>query len=141
MRKITLLCICILSILILKAGNRKKNADNLPLLNTKWKLTEIYGNEVVPLYDTAHIIFSDTYKLSGNLGCNLFFGEFNYGKKKIKMDYFGSTKKLCMNMEVEENFIKAIKNDVVNYYIEKNKLFFLFKNKTICVFEGETSSP
>jgi heat shock protein HslJ len=122
---------------MLKAGNRKKNAENLPLLNTQWVLTEIYEMNVVSQYDTAHIIFSDTYKFSGNLGCNLFFGEFNYSKKKIKMDYFGATKKLCANMEVEENFVKAIRNDILHYYIEKNKLYFLYKNKKISVFEGK----
>jgi len=91
--------------------------------------------------DTAYIIFNDNYKFSGNLGCNLFFGEFNYRKKKIRLDYFGATKKLCANMEVEEQFVKAIRNDILQYNIEKNKLYLLYKNKTICKFEGITSLP
>jgi heat shock protein HslJ len=140
MKKIILLSICILSVFILHAEKKKKYADNLPLLNTKWILTEIYETKIVSQSDTAYIIFSDSYKFSGNLGCNLFFGEFNYGKKKNKMDYFGATKKMCADMEVEENFVKAIRNDILHYYIEKNKLYWLYKNKPISVFEGEPLS-
>jgi heat shock protein HslJ len=136
MKKLIFLSILLSTVLILYAGNRKKNAENLPLLNTKWVLTHINENIVSQDIDTAYIIFSDTYRLSGNLGCNLFFGEFSYGKKRIKMDYFGSTKKLCVDMDVEEQFFKAIRNDILQYHIEKNILYLQVKNKTVCKFEG-----
>ena len=141
MKKLILLNIFISTVLILYAGKGKKNAENLPLLNTKWILTVIYNDVILQDTDTAYIIFNDNYKFSGNLGCNLFFGEFNYRKKKIKLDYFGATKKLCANMEVEEQFVKAIRNDVFQYNIEKNKLYLLYKNKTICKFEGISALP
>ena len=141
MKKLILFCICILTVFMLSAGGRKKSAENLPLLNTKWILTVIYDDVILQDMDTAYIIFNDNYKFSGNLGCNLFFGEFNYRKKKIRLDYFGATKKLCANMEVEEQFVKAIRNDILQYNIEKNKLYLLYKNKTICKFEGITSLP
>lgn len=139
-KKIIIFCIIISSVFLLHAGKRKKNIDNLPLLNTKWVLNEIFGFSVIQNSDTAYIVFYDTYKFSGNLGCNLFFGEFTFGKKKVKIDYFGATKRYCFDMSLEEQFAKALRNDITHYYIEKNKLYLLFKNNVICQFEGLTSS-
>jgi heat shock protein HslJ len=140
MKKLTFFSIFILMTLMLYAGKGKKNAENFPLLNTKWVLTDIYETMVLHDTDTAYIIFDDAYKFSGNLGCNLFFGEFSYGKKRMKLDYFGATKKLCADMEVETLFVKAIRNDILQYYIDKNRLYLLVKNKKTAVFEGATTS-
>ena len=121
------------------AKNRKKNADNLPLTNTKWVLKEVFNQYIYHDPDTAYIVFSDNYTFTGNLGCNIFFGNFNNSKKRFKFDYTGATKKLCQNMEVEKLFIKAIKSDITHYYIEKNKLFFVSKKKVIFTFETTES--
>jgi heat shock protein HslJ len=139
-KKVIIFTIIISSVFVLYACKRKKNTDNLPLLNTKWLLEELFEAPIVQGFDTAFIMFNDTYKFSGNLGCNLFFGEFSFGKKRIKIDYCGATKKYCMDMRLEEQFAKALRHDITHYYIEKNKLYLLCQNKTVCKFEGVTSS-
>jgi len=139
-KQIIIFTIIISSVLIVHAGKRNKNIDNLPLLNTKWILEELSEMPVIQKNDTAFIVFYDTYKFSGNLGCNLFFGEFTIGKKRIKLDYFGATKKFCTDMHLEELFARALRNDITHYYIEKNKLYLRFQNKTVCKFKGITSS-
>jgi len=136
MRKIIFLSIIILSVLVLFAKPRKKDNENLPLLNTKWILEEIHKMPVTQGVDTAFIIFTENYRMSGNLGCNLFFGNFNFGKKRMKLDYVGSTKKLCMDMSLEDNFSRALRDDVTHYQIEKNKLFILNKDYVVFKFEG-----
>lgn len=136
MKKVLLLSIIIFSVFILNAGNRKKNAGNLPLLNTKWILKEIYNEHIIHNNDTAFIIFNDQYKISGNLGCNLFFGNFSYGKKMLKLDYVGSTRKLCFDMYTENQFVKMLRDDISNYYIEKDLLYIRNKNKVVAVFRG-----
>jgi heat shock protein HslJ len=136
MKKIIFLSIIILSVLVLFAKPRKKDTENLPLLNTKWILTEIYETPVTQGVDTAFIIFSDDYRISGNLGCNLFFGNFSFGRKRMKLDYVGSTRKLCIDMSMEDQFSKAIRDDVTHYHIEKNKLYLRNKNNVILKFEG-----
>ena len=135
-KKIIFLAIIFLQLFVLYAKKDKKNADNLPLLNTKWVLTEISEVPVVQNTDTAYIIFNESFKFSGNFGCNLFFGEYNFGKKRMKIDYVGSTKKYCSDMNLEEQFSKALKNEITHYYIEKNKLVLLQKKKIMCKFEG-----
>ena len=137
-KKIIFLAIIFLQIFVLYAKKDKKNTENLPLLNTKWVLTEISETTITQGADTAYIVFNESYRFSGNFGCNLFFGEFTFGKKRIRIDYAGSTKKYCFNMNLEEQFSKALKNEITHYYIEKNKLVLLQKNQIICKFEGKT---
>ena len=136
-QKITLLTVIILSLITLQAKPRKKTSDNLPLLNTKWILEKI-DDSYIFFYDmdTAYIVFYDNYKFSGNLGCNIFFGEFSYGSKRIKLDYIGATKKLCSNMNIEDLFFKALKKDITHFYIEKNSLYLLNKLKVVCRLRG-----
>jgi len=129
--------IIMISIFSLSAKTRKKNIDNLPLMNTKWVLEEVFETVVTHNNDTAFITFSENYKFSGNLSCNLFFGEFSYGKKRLKLDYFGATKKYCKDMSLEELFLKAIKLDKFTYFINRNTMFFFHKKNMVCKFEGK----
>ena len=139
-KKIFIFCIITSSVFVLHAGKGKKNTDNLPLLNTKWILEELFEKPIIQGLDTAFIIFQETYKFSGNFGCNLFFGEFNFGKKRIKIDYCGATKSYCADMRLEEQFAKALRTEITHYYIEKNKLYLRHQNKTICKFKALASS-
>jgi len=137
-KKIIFLTVIILSLLTLQAKPRKKTSENLPLHNTKWVLKEILDSHVFHNQDTAFIVFYDNYKFSGNFGCNIFFGDYSFGKKRITLDYLGSTKKLCADMYLEEEFFKAVKYDITHYYIEKDKLYLLYKLKVVCTFQGIT---
>jgi len=136
MKKIVLLCIAIFVVFFLFANKRKKALENLPLLNTKWILEEIYDVPVIHTSDTAFIVFKDNYTLSGQLGCNLFFGNFNFGKKRLKLDYLGATKRMCLNMQIEEQFLKALRDDIKRYYIDKNTLTIHNQTQVVFRFQG-----
>ena len=136
MKKIIFLSIIILSVLVLFAKPREKNTENLPLLNTRWILEEVHETPVTQGVDTAFVIFTENYRMSGNLGCNLFFGNFNFGKKRMKLDYVGSTKRLCIDMSLEEQFSRAMRDDITHYHIEKNKLFLRYRENVVLKFEG-----
>ena len=141
-KNVLILIVIFLSLLTLQAKPKKKNAENLPLLDTKWTLEEIFELPVSHIPDTAFIIFHNDYKLSGNFGCNNFFGTYSFGKKRIRLDYFGSTKKMCFNMDLENQFFKALKSDITHYYIEKDNLYLLEKLKVVCKFKGiPTQTP
>ena len=136
-KKLIFLTGIILSLITLQAKSGKKTSGNLPLLNTKWILEKIDDSYIFfHDTDTAYIVFYDNYKFAGNFSCNIFFGEFSYGKKRIKLDYVGATKKLCQDMDIEERFFKTIKNDITHYYVAKNNLYLLYKLKVVCKFRG-----
>ncbi|MCL2435356.1 MAG: META domain-containing protein [Lentimicrobiaceae bacterium] len=136
MKKNVLIGILVASVLFLFANQRKKIAENSSLLNTRWILTELYEIPVVQAADTAFIIFNEDYKISGNLGCNLFFGNFSFGKTRMKIDFLGSTRRLCLNMDVEDRFSKALRDNIKTYHIEKNTLYLHNKDRVVCKFEG-----
>jgi len=139
-RKSIFLIVIVLFVFSLQAKPRKKMAENLPLHNTKWVLEEIFDIPVYHHTDTAYIVFYENYKFSGNFGCNIFFGDYSFGKKRIRLDYLGATKQLCSDMFTEERFFKAIKYDITHYYIEKNNLYLLYQLKVVCKFKGITIS-
>jgi len=139
-KKIAFLFFIFLQIFFLNAKD-KKNTENLPLLQTKWLLKEISETVLPHSSDTAFIIFTEDFKFSGNLGCNLFFGDFSFGKRRIRIDYLGATKKYCVSMQLEDEFVKILRNDITHYNIERNDLYLLSRGKVICKFEGITVSP
>ena len=133
-QKILFITIFFLSLFTLQATPNKKKIERFPLLQTKWILDDINNTNIFFDSDTAFIVFFENYTFSGNFGCNTFYGNFTHGKKRIKLDYLGSSKKLCTNMKVEELFFKAIKSDISHYYIDKNKLYLLYKLNVVCKF-------
>ena len=92
------------------------------LTDTKWMLTHINTAEIKDSPESPYITFVGD-RISGNLGCNTFFGTFYATKKgKIDIEYTGSTKKLCNEMQVERDFISALKVDKKSYVISGNIL-------------------
>ena len=92
------------------------------LTETKWVLTHLYGAPFQHSLETPYIIFTGD-RVTGSLGCNTFFGTFYANKKgKISIEYTGSTKKLCNEMEVEYQFISAMKSEKMTYLIKGGTL-------------------
>lgn len=92
------------------------------LTETKWMLTHLNGVPVKDSPESPYIIFTGD-RVTGSLGCNTFFGTFYANKKgKLDIEYTGSTKKLCNEMEVEYQFISAMKSEKMMYTIKGNIL-------------------
>lgn len=104
----------------------KKNVANgqYPLIGTQWNLVALEGEEIGADFALRPFITFDTAgNFQGNLGCNTFFGNYSVNKKqKMTFEFKGSTKRLCQQMGVERNFIKALKQDIVRYKIQGNEL-------------------
>ena len=104
------------------ANTTASQNKNSKLTETKWMLTHLNMQEVNECPESPYIVFSGD-RISGNLGCNTFFGTFYASKKgKIDIEYTGSTKKLCNEMQVERDFISALKVEKKSYVINGNVL-------------------
>ena len=67
-----------------------------------------------------HLCQHDNHLCCGNT----FFGSFYANKKgKIDIEYTGSTKKLCDQMDVEYKFISAMKSENMSYVLKEDLLF------------------
>ena len=108
------------------AKKKAEMAQNKPLVGTYWVLQKIKGDPIPQsIAITPNIVFDSDGKFSGNLGCNLFYGNYSCGKKRIKMEYEGATKKLCQNMKMEKLLLPYIHADFKRYEIHQDTLVLL----------------
>lgn len=111
-------------------------SNNTPLYETQWMLTDINSEAIGDSPKKPFVRFKNDGNLSGNLGCNDFFGSYTVNKDKISIEYKGSTKKLCGNMDVEKSFAAALKKDINNYAIVGDVLIIREKNQELLRFKA-----
>ena len=98
----------ILSTVLVACNQQTYTASNV---NGEWYLKAINGNDINTegLNETPYISFNAAEKsFTGNTGCNIFFGNSITNENDanaIRFDGVGSTKVMCMNMEVEDENI------------------------------------
>lgn len=89
-------------------------ASGAGLAGKEWKLLELNGKPVVP--DTTfpkypHIRFETGNRISGNLGCNSFGGNYRTGENNgIELQDISATMMACPNLQVEQAFLDALKS-------------------------------
>lgn len=138
MKKLFLICI-LLTICAFSCQTSKKNSSassDAPLCGTQWILTDINSEAIGEAPKQPFIKFSTDGNISGNLGCNDFFGTYFVKKDKMSIEYKGSTKKLCNNMDVENAYAAALKKDINNYVIVGDVLIIREKNQEVLRFKA-----
>ncbi|MDR3048199.1 MAG: META domain-containing protein [Bacteroidales bacterium] len=124
------------------AQKKDKKNNNKSLVGVNWVLKTIEKENAPESTKTAYILFGEGDRMSGCLGCNQFFGTYTFSKKKISIDYAGSTKMMCLNNETEQQFSKALKKEIRYFSIQKNVLTLLDRKKnSILTFEAVDAIP
>jgi heat shock protein HslJ len=140
-KHLSILSFIVINIIFFNACQTTKNInESVPFLNTNWVLESINGYSVADIGSNkdATIVFDSDNKIHGNLGCNNFFGIYTVrGKKSIKIEYTGSTKMMCMKMDVENQYAAALKNGITSYVIKGKNLSLMNGNKEILYFKAE----
>jgi heat shock protein HslJ len=93
------------------------------ITNKYWKLIELYGNPVsYPEFSVeAFMILSPNGTVSGNLGCNSFFGSFTVEEgNRISFSQLGNTQKMCLDMSIETEMVNRLQM-TDNYNITENQ--------------------
>lgn len=119
--------------------SKKGVADaHYSLLGTQWNLVALDGAKIGNEFALRPFItFDSTEHIQGNLGCNTFFGTYSVSKKqKMTLNFDGATKRLCPQMEVERDFIKALKRDISRYEIEGEELILYAGDDEVMRFTG-----
>jgi len=96
------------------------------LIDTHWKLAELNGKAIVldsTFNSEPHLMFSEKdHRVTGNAGCNGFGGQLELeGQEGLKISNIAATQMACPNLELEQNFIEALRN-VSNYKINGDTL-------------------
>ena len=91
-----------------------------------WKLIEIKGSSISSeaiLNKEPHLIIKkESRSISGNGGCNAFFGSYELKEgNQISFSKIGATEMACLNMEIEMELFKVL-NMADNYSIKDDTL-------------------
>lgn len=116
------------------AKKKAEMAQNKPLLETYWVLKSVKGEDIPKCIITPNIVFHADGRYSGNLGCNTFYGHYTCGKKRIRMEFEGATKRLCQNMTVEKMFLLQLHAEFKQYEINKDVLILKDKDGEVMRF-------
>lgn len=96
----------------------------LNIQNTQWTLADnVKGKKPTLVIETG--------KLTGNGGCNNYFGEVTTDASSgtFSAKNIGSTKMACDNMEMETSFLNILRE--ANNYVVKGNVLELYKGKLL----------
>ena len=109
---------------------KQPETDTAALFGTKWILTELRGNSFSEASDSSNaphfILDFDDQRITGNGGCNGFFGSFNIGEgNRISFSDITSTLMACGDMETERSFFDVM--EMTDSYHLKGDTLQLFR--------------
>jgi heat shock protein HslJ len=124
-----------LAAIILVAGcTDSGQSGHTPLLGTTWNLVELNNSKIEhPGPQVPHLRF-ETDKLTGNDGCNNFFGAYTLDGNKLKFGMLASTRMACPQInELDIEFNKVI-SITSSYTISSDKLELFEEDKLLASF-------
>ena len=133
----SILTIVLLMVFCCSCNSTKKSSkaesSKISILGQEWILASWEKNDVIQEVKTQSIIKmsldSVTNRVSGNDGCNNFFGTYTFDSKVLMIGQTGGTKMYCgeESSKWEQSFSKVLQAKP-SYKIEKNTL--ILKTKT-----------
>jgi len=121
-------------------SDRSVNANNAPAAGTfdttliskkllkKWQLIELNGQAVAAMSKpakTPYIQFDSTRRVSGNNGCNQFFGTYELEKhNRIQFSAMGSTRMACLDNNTLESELMDVIAKTDSYVVVNDTLVF-----------------
>lgn len=91
--------------LVFSCGKSKEETEAIgDIRGVTWKLSDI-GDKTLNNNIVTTLVFGDDNKISGNGGCNNYFGSYNLYTNGIAIGNIGATKKLCSEEIMEQEMI------------------------------------
>ena len=109
-------------------------ANDTPLLQTTWNLAELNNREIHQA-DThpPHLRF-EAERVTGNDGCNNFFGDYTLDEDELKFGLLASTRMACLQLkDFDIKFNKMI-SATTSYRISGNRLELFENDKLLASF-------
>ena len=129
MRKMfTILVIALVSALFAMCSKK----HSIPI-ESSWAIDKLFveGNEIsIPAGHNPYLAFLSDSKISGETGCNRFFGDFAVKGKSITFTNMGSTRMMCPDMAFENAWLGTIQ-ETAAFTISGSKLTLKDKDGNI----------
>ncbi|MBT8129966.1 MAG: META domain-containing protein [Gammaproteobacteria bacterium] len=122
------------AILLVAGCTDSGQSGHTPLLGTTWNLVELNNSKIQhPGPQVPHLRF-ETDKVTGNDGCNNFFGAYTLDGNKLKFGMLASTRMACPqinDLDIEFNKVISI---TTSYSISGRKLELFEEGKLLASF-------
>lgn len=109
----------------------KKEIKPSQLENTYWVLETLDGNNAKDLFEgpvpSLEFNFKDSL-ISGNSGCNRFFGKFDLNKNKFSAPNIAGTRMACFFQNAESEFLTALSGNNMQLDIMKDTVLSFKKD-------------
>ena len=122
------------AILLVLGCADSEQASQTPLLGTTWNLAELNKEKIQhPGPEVPHLRF-EAEKVSGNDGCNNFFGGYTLDGNSLKFGILASTRKACLQIkDFDMEFNKMI-SATTRYRITGDKLELFESDQLLASF-------
>lgn len=116
-----------------KVFEKKKVEPAMADIHSTWKLVSMKGMTDFDVFPTFKID-TDGKRVSGNAGCNNYFGKYYPEKKELDFSRMGMTRKMCPEpvMKVENAYINNLRQ-VEKFELEGNNLFLYDKDHNLMI--------
>lgn len=104
-----------------------------PVFNGMWEL-EAFGNEPITLEKKVPRLELQNKRVAGLSGCNNFFAELEQKNGVYQFTNIGSTKKMCADMSIEQQFLGALRNTNQLQLRDDGKLILLKGEELLMIF-------
>lgn len=105
------------------------------ITKNNWRLIQMNGQHDRDYQQTLRLNF-DTFKITGNAGCNGFGGSFAFNAKEdiLAFSNVTHTELACRNLNLENEFLKMIQNKVFRFDVADQTLNFYENDKLVLMF-------
>ena len=111
-----------------------EHASQTPLLGTTWNLVDMNNKKIqLPGPQVPHLHF-EAEKVTGNDGCNNFFGGYTLGENNLTFGVLASTRMACQKIDGFDIEFNKMISTTTRYQITGNKLELFEKDELLANF-------
>lgn len=113
------------------------SSEERSLSGVEWVVMKMNGKNIDlgEEGDISIIFDAASHRVTGNAGCNNFFGTYTESSEGLEFSKIGVTKMSCPNIHVEMTFLKILE-DADGYTIKGNRLSLKENGNIIAVFRA-----
>ena len=124
----------IIAMIFISGCTHYGQSSDTPLLDTTWNLSELFGETMRYTGSKIPQLRFEEERVSGNDGCNNFFGGYTLDGDSLKFGLLGSTRMACPQIEGFELVFNKMLSMTTRYRISGNRLDLFEDDKLLASF-------
>jgi len=109
-------------------------AGDTPFLDTSWNLVELFIEKIHYSGSKIPQLRFEAERVSGNDGCNNFFGGYTLEEDSLEFGQLGSTRMACPHIEGFDRVFNKMLSMTTHYRISGNRLELYADDKLLASF-------